>query len=98
LTLVVEEFKQAKKEFTMEQELKQRLDKIEAKLDQILELAGGEKGSTILSEVMEKYKNPKNADAPKSAKDSTTGIPDPQKDPQQYNEAMKKYETPDGNR
>jgi hypothetical protein len=53
LTLVVEEFKQAKKEFTMEQELKQRLDKIEAKLDQILELAGGEKGSTILSEVME---------------------------------------------
>jgi hypothetical protein len=34
----------------------------------------------------------------KSAKESTTGIPDPKLNPREYNQAMKKYDTPDGNK
>ena len=40
----------------------------------------------------------KNTGVSQSNKETTTGIPDPKQTPQQYNEAMKKYDTPDGNR
>jgi hypothetical protein len=85
----------------MEQELKQRLDRIEAKLDQIANSVGGNKASgTVLpsKEEIRKYDNADETTIPETGKGTTTGIPDPKKNPEQYNEAMKKYDTPDGNR
>ena len=71
----------------MDQELKQHLDRIESKLDQLIRGAPGkaDSGSERSSEG-------------KSAKESTMGIPDPRANPREYNEAMKKYDTPDGNK
>ncbi|MBD0305598.1 MAG: hypothetical protein ICV76_03475 [Nitrospiraceae bacterium] len=66
----------------MDKELQQRLDSIDARLNEILQAV---KGSSA------------NLSAKKGAKDTSTGIPDPRANPQQYHEAMKKYDTPDGN-
>ena len=85
----------------MEPELKERLDRIEGKLDQIANSVGGHKesGTALPSkEEIRKYDNADETTTPHTGKDSTTGIPDPKKNPKQYNEAMKKYDTPDGNR
>jgi hypothetical protein len=71
----------------MDEELKQHLDRIESKLDELLRGRSGKSvsGSKVKTET-------------KSAKESTTGIPDPKGNPLEYNEAMKKYDTPDGNK
>ena len=71
----------------MDQELKQYLDRIESKLDQLLDRRSGKAvfGSEIKTET-------------RGAKETTTGIPDPKANPREYNEAMKQYDTPDGNK
>jgi hypothetical protein len=71
----------------MDKELKQHLDRIESKLDQIMRGAPGK--ADIDSE---------RSSEGKSVKESTTGIPDPKVNPREYNQAMKKYDTPDGNK
>ena len=77
----------------MDHELKEQLARIELKLDQILRRDSFAKESS----------NPTATEAePKtspthSSKVTTTGIPSPKTDPRAYNEAMKKYDTPDGN-
>ena len=71
----------------MDQELKHHLDRIESKLDQILHGVSGKAatGREIKTEAT-------------SAKETSTGIPYPKANPREYNEAMKKYDTPDGNK
>ena len=67
----------------MDQELQQRLDRIDARLNEILQAVKGASADTLTR---------------KRAKDKSTGIPDPRADPQQYKKAMKKYDTPDRTR
>ena len=91
----------------MESELKQQLDRIETMLGQVLTLVGGQNESTTgdpqeaaanrLGGDLKQFQT-KNTGVSQSNKETTTGIPDPKQSPQQYNEAMKKYDTPDGNR
>jgi hypothetical protein len=91
----------------MELELKHQLDRIETMLGQVLTLVGGQNESTTghpqeaaanrLGRDVKQLKT-KNTNVSQSNKETTTGIPDPKQTPQQYNEAMKKYDTPDGNR
>ena len=71
----------------MDQELKEHLNRIESKLDRLLNGRPGSSsgGTGIKTEA-------------KSAKESSTGIPDPKTNPREYNEAMQKYDTPDGNK
>ena len=71
----------------MDQELKQHLDRIESKLDRLLDGGSGKAvtGREIKTEA-------------RGTKETTTGIPDPKANPREYNEAMKKYDTPDGNK
>jgi hypothetical protein len=71
----------------MDQELKQHLDRIESKLDQIMRGAPGTADT-----------DSERSSEGKSAKETTTGIPNPKVNPREYNLAMKKYDTPDGNK
>lgn len=71
----------------MDQELKQHLARMESKLDQLLRALSGKAATS--SEVKTEARR---------TKESTTGIPDPKANPREYNEAMKRYDTPDGNK
>lgn len=71
----------------MDQELKQHLERMESKLDQLLRALSGKAAASS------KVKT-----EPRRTKESTTGIPDPKVNPREYNDAMKKYDTPDGNK
>jgi len=58
-----------------------------------------DKQPSDLKSSAESFKSESGSGKPKSTvwEKSTTGIPDPKAHPREYNEAMKKYDTPNGN-